>query len=182
MSWVIYLNFLSVGKFVLIEYLTFNYIFAYFWNAIWLLYKLIIHAYFEANFRENIFSANFPLVSIFQCETSGRTYSCAWTHVSQTSGWLSNMFGHARSCWVLTWQWPSTWVSYASGQVPYRFKLAFFSPCRSTSLLFSLFLFLFLAFLCGFLVLFHKFSSSFVIFYIFSTLLFLSIFLVFINY
>jgi hypothetical protein len=35
MSWVIYLKFLSAGKFVLIEYLTLIYIFAYFYNAIW---------------------------------------------------------------------------------------------------------------------------------------------------
>jgi hypothetical protein len=48
MSWVIYLKFLSVRKFVLIEYLTLNYIFAYCLNAIWLLYQLIIHACSEA--------------------------------------------------------------------------------------------------------------------------------------
>jgi len=75
MSWVIYLKFLYVGKFVLIEYLTLIYIFAYFCNAIWLFYQLIIHAYFEANFWEKYFSANFPQVLDFQCEVFGRTYS-----------------------------------------------------------------------------------------------------------
>jgi hypothetical protein len=75
MSWVIYLKFLSAGKFVLIEYLTLIYIFAYFCNAIWLFYQLIIHACFEANFWEKYFSANFSPVSDFQCEASGWTYS-----------------------------------------------------------------------------------------------------------
>jgi hypothetical protein len=75
MSWVIYLKFLSAGKFMLIEYLTLIYIFAYFCNAIWLFYQLIIHACSEANFWEKYFSANFSLVSDFQCEVSGWTYS-----------------------------------------------------------------------------------------------------------
>jgi hypothetical protein len=66
MSWVIYLKFLSAGKFVLIEYLTIIYIIAYFCNAIWLLYQLIIHACSEANFWEKYFSAYFPQVSDFQ--------------------------------------------------------------------------------------------------------------------
>jgi hypothetical protein len=51
---------------VLIEYLTHIYIFAYFYNAIWLLYLLIIHACFEANLWEKYFSAYFPQVSDFQ--------------------------------------------------------------------------------------------------------------------
>jgi hypothetical protein len=75
MSWVIYLKFLSVGKFVLIEYLTLICIFAYFCNAIWLLYQLIIYVCFEANFREKYFLANFSPVSDFQCEASGWTFS-----------------------------------------------------------------------------------------------------------
>jgi hypothetical protein len=66
MSWVIYLKFLSGGKFVLIEYLTLIYIFAYFCNAIWLLYQLIIHTCSEANFWEKYVSAYFPQVSDFQ--------------------------------------------------------------------------------------------------------------------
>jgi len=67
MSWVIYLKFLSAGKFVLNEYLTLIYIFAYFFNAIWLLYQLmIIHACSEANFWEKYFFAYFPQVSDFQ--------------------------------------------------------------------------------------------------------------------
>jgi hypothetical protein len=60
---------------VLIEYLTLIYIFAYFCNAIWLPYQLIIYACSEANFREKYFSANFLQVSDFQCEASELTYS-----------------------------------------------------------------------------------------------------------
>jgi len=54
---------------------TFNYIFAYFWFAIWLSYQLFIHACSEAIFRKNIFSANFPPISDSLCEASRRTYS-----------------------------------------------------------------------------------------------------------
>jgi hypothetical protein len=79
MSWVIYLKFLSALKFVLIEYLTLIYIFAYFCNAIWLFYQLIIHACSEANFRKKYFSANFSPASDFQCEASGWTYSYVQT-------------------------------------------------------------------------------------------------------
>jgi hypothetical protein len=73
MSWVIYLKFLSTGNFVQIELLTLNYIFTYFWNAFWLLYQLIIYAYSEADIRENYLSANFPSVSVFQCEAPERS-------------------------------------------------------------------------------------------------------------
>jgi len=79
MSWVIYLKFLSAGKFVLIEYLTLIYIFANLCNAIWLFYQLIIHACSEPNLREKYFPANFSPASDFQCEVSGRTYSYVWT-------------------------------------------------------------------------------------------------------
>jgi hypothetical protein len=80
MSWVIYLKFLSVGKFVLIEYLTLIYIFAYFCNAIWLLYQLIIHACSEANFWEEIFFfAYFPQVSDFQVWSIRTDLFFIWT-------------------------------------------------------------------------------------------------------
>jgi hypothetical protein len=75
MNWVNYLKFLSVGKFMLIDYLTLNYIFTYFWIAIWLSYQLFIHACSEAHFRENCFSTNFSSVFSFQYESSERTYS-----------------------------------------------------------------------------------------------------------
>jgi hypothetical protein len=101
MSWVIYLKFLSVRKFVLIEYLTLIYVFAYFCNVIWLFYQLIIHVCSEANFRKKYFSTNFSPVSDFQCEASRRTYSYIQTRavlpyadlvvatgrLSDTSGW-----------------------------------------------------------------------------------------------
>jgi hypothetical protein len=67
-------KFLFAEKFVLIEYLTLNYIFAYFWIAIWLSYQLFIHACFEANFRKNIFLQIFLWFSAFQCEESGWTW------------------------------------------------------------------------------------------------------------
>jgi hypothetical protein len=70
-----YLKFLSARKFVVIEYLTLIYIFAYFCNAIWLLYQLIIYACSEANFRKNIFLQIFLKVSDFQCEAYGQTFS-----------------------------------------------------------------------------------------------------------
>jgi hypothetical protein len=79
MSWVIYLKFLFPGKFVLIEYFTLIYIFAYFSNAIWLFYQLIIHACSEANFWEKYFSANFHQVSDFQCEASWQAFSYVQT-------------------------------------------------------------------------------------------------------
>jgi len=74
MSWVIYLKFLSTGKFVLIEYLT----------LIWLLYQLIIYAYSEANFRKkNIFLQiflQFQIISVKRPDgpilMSGREQSC----------------------------------------------------------------------------------------------------------
>jgi hypothetical protein len=65
MSWVFYLKFLSAGKFVLIELLTLNYVFAYFWNAIWLLYQLIIHVCSEVIFRKYIFLQFFLNFQIF---------------------------------------------------------------------------------------------------------------------
>jgi len=149
MSLVIYLNFLSTGKFVLIEYLTLNYNFAYFRNVIYLLYQLFIHACCEANFREECFFANFPPISNFQYEVSGWTYFCVWTRVAQTFGRLSDTSRHARSCRVLTWQWPS-------GRIPYNFKSAFSSLALHLS-----FCSLFLVILCVRLMLFHKFSSFF---------------------
>jgi hypothetical protein len=69
MSWVIYLKFLSIGNFC--ANWTLFYISTYFWDAIWLIYQLIIHACSEADNRENIFSANFPSIYVFQCEASG---------------------------------------------------------------------------------------------------------------
>jgi hypothetical protein len=115
MSWVIYLNFISAGKFVLIENLTLNYIIAYFLNAIWLLYQLIIHACFEAIFRKTkYFFANFPPVSNFMCEAFGRVrFKRLDSQVtrtdarSSTEGWHSSVRLDG--------------ISDASGRLTYRF-------------------------------------------------------------
>jgi len=65
MSWVIYLKFLSARKFVLIEFLTLNYIFAYFLFAISLSYQLFIHECSKANFRKNYYFCKFFSVFSF---------------------------------------------------------------------------------------------------------------------
>jgi hypothetical protein len=46
---------------MLIDYLTLNYMIAYFWIAIWLSYQLLIHACSKANFKENYFFCKFFL-------------------------------------------------------------------------------------------------------------------------
>jgi hypothetical protein len=71
--------------------------FVFFWNAIWLLYQLIIHACYEVIFRKNI--------SDFLCEASRQFYSCVQTRAAQTSRRLSNTFGQARFYRLLIWQW-----------------------------------------------------------------------------
>jgi hypothetical protein len=65
MNWVIYLKFL----------------FAYFWDVIWLLYQLILHACSEDDFRENNFSTNFPSISVFSVWSD-------WTVSPLASGWV----------------------------------------------------------------------------------------------
>jgi len=79
----------------------------------------------EAKFRKNYFSANFPLVLHFQCGAPRRT----------------------RSCRMLTWQYPSRPLSDTTGRVPYRLRIAFFSPLRRTTSLCPIFSCLF-AILC----------------------------------
>jgi hypothetical protein len=125
------------------------------------------------------FFANFPLVSVFQCETFGRIYSCVRMHAAQMSRRLSDTSGHARSCLVLTWQWPSGRVSYMFGRVPYRFKLAFFFPLhRIASILLNF------SSLCDFGAFSSCFSMSSLILLSFSAsfLLFLLFFSIFVNH
>jgi len=89
MSWVNYLKFLFEWKFMLIDYLTLNYMFAYFWFVIWLCYQFLIHSCSEDIFRKHYFSETlffffFCLVFFFfffffpflasLCEASGRTW------------------------------------------------------------------------------------------------------------
>jgi hypothetical protein len=74
---------------VLIEYLTFNYIFTYFWIVIWLSYQLFIHACSEANFRENYFSAIFSEFQLFSVKHPDR---------------LGLQSGLMWSCRLLVWQ------------------------------------------------------------------------------
>jgi len=89
--------------------------------------------------KKKYFSVNFPPVSYFQCEVSGRTYSCVRTRAAQMSG-------SARSCRVLTWQWSFGRVSYVSKRVPYRFKSASFLPYAAQAFYFPLFSLEFLRF------------------------------------
>jgi hypothetical protein len=90
-SWVIYLKFLFTGRFVLIEYLTLNYIFAYFLIAIWLSYQLYIHVCSEAICRKklffNKFFSDFQLFSVKRLDRLGL------------------QFGRKRTCRLLIWQW-----------------------------------------------------------------------------
>jgi hypothetical protein len=79
MSWVIYLKFLFTRKFVLIEFLTLNYIIVYFWFAIWLSYQLF--NVLKLTLGKIIIFTNFPLFSTFQCEPSRRTWLTVRTHV-----------------------------------------------------------------------------------------------------
>jgi hypothetical protein len=89
-------NFLSAGKFLcLLTLNSLNYIFVYFWNAIWLFYQLFIHAYSEPNVRNFFFlyiSLCFLACSVKrsngQVLASGRARLCRsliWQHDVQTS-------------------------------------------------------------------------------------------------
>jgi len=69
---------------MLIDYLTLNYLCAYFWIAIWLPYQLFIHACSEANFRKKYFSANIFLTSSFLV-WSVRTYLASSPDTCPTS-------------------------------------------------------------------------------------------------
>jgi hypothetical protein len=93
---------------MLIDYLTLNYMFAYFWIAIWLSYQLFIYACFDANFRENYFSANFSLIFIFSVWS-------VWTNVAYSS----NASGPA-NCW--SGSRPSGRVSNTYRRNPYRYR------------------------------------------------------------
>jgi hypothetical protein len=53
---------------------------------------LIIHACSEANVQESNFSANFPLVSVFQCEVSGwLSLSSEWLRISQPDSPMTHL-------------------------------------------------------------------------------------------
>jgi hypothetical protein len=91
---------------MLIDYLTLNYIFAYFWIAIWLFYQLFIHACSEAKFRKNYFFANFPEFQLFS--------------VKHLDG-LGLQSGRKRSSRLLIWQWTAGRVGNMSGRNPYRY-------------------------------------------------------------
>jgi len=111
MSWVIYLKFLSAGKFVLIEYLTLIsvHIFAMLFDCFisWLYMRVL-----KLTLGKNIFLQNFPQASDFQCELSG----------------------HEQSSHMLTYQLPSRQLSETSEQDPYRFKTCFSFSTIHTSL------------------------------------------------
>jgi hypothetical protein len=88
-------NFYLQGNFCAFCLLTLNYILVYFWNAIWLLYQLFIHACSEANIREIIFlhislcsSASSVKRPDEHVLASGRAWLCRsliWQHTIRTS-------------------------------------------------------------------------------------------------
>jgi hypothetical protein len=86
---------------MLIEYLTFNYIFAYVWIAIWLSYQLFIHACSEANFRKRYFFCKFFLyfhLPVWNVRTDLLLSSNACGSIdlwfgSLSSGWVCTLFG-----------------------------------------------------------------------------------------
>jgi hypothetical protein len=157
MSWVIYLKFPSIGNFVLIELLTLNYISAYFWNAIWLLYQLIIHACSEANFRENNFTAIFSSVSVFQCEAFGRSpLEFRLVRLRWPDGQVTRPDARGFIVWLCGIPRSDGLVMCPDGY-PTGVRIAFFSS-RCIFLLFS-------RFLSNFLVLFsHVFSRVLTLF------------------
>lgn len=58
--------------FELIEISTFFYISVYFWEALWLCYQLIMHAYSNTNLRKFDLCKFFSVFLVFQCGASGR--------------------------------------------------------------------------------------------------------------
>jgi hypothetical protein len=115
---------------VLIEYLTLNYIFTYFWIAIWLSYQLLIHVCSEANFRKNYFFANFSWFLAFQCEASERTWLIVWT---QAALLIANLVVDCsdelvtRSDAILTSIYPS--LSFLTSRTPLHFYWFIMSCC-----------------------------------------------------
>jgi hypothetical protein len=145
MNWVIYLKFLTIENFVLIELLTLNYISTYFLNAIWLLYQLIIHACSEADFRENNFFCKFSFSFCFLVWSIRTVSSWVRTGAAQTVGWSGDTSQCERFCRMLMWH-------PASEQLPYKFKYRLFSPSRHTTLHFYSIFLEFMSFWCVFLV------------------------------
>jgi hypothetical protein len=74
MNWVIYLKFLSAGNFWVdwtLNSLLYLYIFLRgYLIAISVVYTFVFWSWFKGKYI--FFSTNFPLVSVFQCEVSGR--------------------------------------------------------------------------------------------------------------
>jgi hypothetical protein len=124
MSWVIYLKILSTENFVLLELWTLLYISAYFWDAFWLLYPLIIIVCSEVDIRSNIFSAIF-FPSVFVFFSVERSNNISLRSDGYGSG-VRMVRLHVRThlaCHMLIWQHASGRVSDPSGRGPYRLYL-----------------------------------------------------------
>jgi hypothetical protein len=122
---------------------------------------LIIHVFYEADFRENNFSANFPLVSVFQCEASRRSpLTSEWVRLRRLDSQVTCL--DVRGSVVCLWHPASGRVSDASGRIPYRVKYRISALAAAPHFIFnSIF---FLSFCCGFLMVSRIFSAYFVIF------------------
>jgi hypothetical protein len=95
-------NFSLQGNFCAYWLLTLNYILVYFWNAIWLVYQLFIHACSEANIRNFLFflhiSLYFSASSVKRSDGHVLASGCARLYQS-----LSNSMPSGRVCTTSTW-------------------------------------------------------------------------------
>jgi hypothetical protein len=158
MSWVIYLKFLSVEKFVLIEYLTLNYIFAYFE----LLFDCFINCLYihvlRLTLRKIFFCKIFLWFSAFQCEASGWTWLTVRTQAALPIANLSMDRPDKlvlRPDTILTSIFPP--LTFSTNCTPLHFYwfimtcCVFFSRISPEILIFSAYLFSFHDLLCVFL-------------------------------
>jgi hypothetical protein len=88
MSWVIYLKFLSAGKFVLIEYLTLNYIFAYFELLFSYFISYLYMCVMKLTLGKIIFLQIFLWFLAFLCEVFGQTWLIVRTQVALSIAYL----------------------------------------------------------------------------------------------
>jgi hypothetical protein len=111
-------NFYLQGNFCAYWLLTLNYIWVYFWNAIWLFYQLYIHACSEANVK------NFFFLRISLCFLA--------SSVKRLDGHVLAS-GRARLCRSLIWQ-HAVWTSMF-----HVLTRGFCFPCQTHTLHFFLF-------------------------------------------
>jgi hypothetical protein len=115
---------------------------------------LIIHACYEANFKEKYFSANFPPISDFRYEAFERIYYWVWTRAVLPSADMAVAVRMGKLC-----------VRIGTLQL---LKQHSFPPTLHNPFFFNSFLLRFFMVWGIFLVLYHEFSFSFVFFCILS--------------